>query len=314
MKNDIKQPVIVFFGTPDFAVPSLHKLHKDGYDIGAVVTAPDQLVGRKKLLTPSPVKQAALELGLSVTTPQKLDDAFFEEFKKLKPDLCIIVAYGKIIPEKYLAIPHLGFLNIHPSLLPKYRGPSPIQTAILNGETITGTSLQIIDKEIDHGPIIAQSQYEIPSTAYYPEVATELSEQGAQLLSESLPNYIGSEITPQEQDHSQATFCHMLSREDGRIRWNQPGEEVYNQIRALSHEPGTWTTWQGKSLRIIKAEPTMASPSETPGTVIKVENSIAIQTSTSPLIVLRMQLEGGKEVSSQEFVIGHPNFIGSKLE
>jgi len=310
-----KDAKCIFFGTPAFAVPSLKALHEAGYAISAVVTTPDQPVGRKGILVPSPVKQAALELNFPVLEPDKLDDSFFKTFTNLRPDICIIVAYGKIIPAKYLVIPRYGFVNIHASLLPKYRGPSPIQAAIFNGEKETGISLQLIDAQIDHGPIIAQKTYELPSQQYYPEIARVLSKESAQFLVNTLPDYFSGNTKPQEQDHSQATFCHRLSREDGKIAWSRSAEEIFNQIRALSHEPGTWTTWQSKILRISKAEVApIISSSEAPGAIVKSGSLIAVQTATHPLILLRVQLEGGKEMDITQFILGKHNFIGSTLE
>lgn len=284
---------IVFFGTPDFAIPALNNLINFGYNVVAVVTQPEKPVGRARVVIPSPVKKAAVEKNIAGFEPHNLkrDEVFFEQFKNLNPDICIVAAYGKIIPAKYLEVPKYGFINIHPSLIPKYRGPSPIQTAILNGDPETGVTIILMDEEIDHGPILASSKYQVVSGKGYMEITQELFELGAKLLVETFPKYINSEIKPEPQDHSKATFTKMLSREDGRINWIEPAEKIYNQIRALNPEPGTWTTWSGKIVNIKKAELR--------------DGKINIQT---------IQLEGKKGMAFKEFLNGHPDFDISQLK
>ena len=332
---------IVFFGTSDFAVPALRILHDNNYEIPAVVTVPDKPVGRKKILTAPPAKLAALELGISVHQPASLkkakprsdapvsttgDEQFFELFKSWQADICVIASYGKIIPERYLEIPKYGFINIHPSLLPKYRGPSPIQTAILNGESKTGVTIMVIDKDMDHGPIIAQKEYAIAKNKYYKEIESELSVMGANLLFSVIPGYIDGKIKPAEQNHKKATFTKMLSREDGKISWRNPARKIFNKIHALNPEPGTWTTWparrslgeggKSKTLNILKAEEmiTNLNKEKTPGMVVALQKSVAVKTETCFINLISVQLEGSKEMDAKSFVNGHPDFIGSLLE
>jgi len=258
VQNNFK---IIFFGTPDFAMPVLEALTKNGYNV-------------------------------SRFQPQSLrDERVFEEFKSLQPDLCIVAAYGKILPARYLEIPKYGFLNVHPSLLPKYRGPSPVQTAILNGDTETGASIMIVDQEIDHGPVLASAPYQIPDSKQNTEIVEEIFRLGAQLLIDILPKYLNKEIKPVEQDHSQATFTKMFSREDGRINWSESGDKIYNRIRALNPEPGTWTKWNGKIINIKKAE--------------LCDGKINIKT---------IQMEGKKDMSFEEFLRGQPGFDISQLK
>lgn len=295
MKNQVtEKPVkVVFFGTPDFAVPALKYLVDFGYDVIAVVTQPEKPVGRAKVVMPSPIKKAALEMKIEVLEPHNLkqDAKLFERFKHLNPDICVVAAYGKIIPPRYLEIPKYGFVNIHPSLLPKYRGPSPIQTAILNGDNKTGVSIIVVDNEVDHGPLLAQQTYNLQPKTYNIQTSGELFALGAKLLIETLPKYINGDIKPQEQDHSQATFTKMLSREDGRINWSQPAEKIYNQIRALNPEPGTWSLWKGKVVNIKKAKLT--------------DDKLEIET---------LQLEGKRETPLWEFLNGHRDFDISQLK
>jgi len=292
MKNNLN---IVFFGTPDFAMPVLEALIKNNYNV-------------------------------SRFQPQSLkDESVFEEFKNLKPDICVIAAYGKIIPKNFLDIPRYGFLNIHPSLLPKYRGSSPIQTTILNGDKETGVSIMVIDEKVDHGPILAQREFSILNFQFlnHNELAKELFKLGSELLVEVLPKYLNGKIKPIEQDHSQATFTKMFLREDGRINWSESCDKIYNQIRALNPEPGTWTVWNpstnsGQRSKVINI-PTcdVGYPQieeNAAGMVKKMNNDIVIGTGTGYLIIKSIQLEGGKEMDAKSFMNGHPDFLGSQLE
>jgi len=254
---------ILFFGDTSFSEPSHRVLVQHGYNI--------TVIGKK---------DGSLR-----------DDEFFEYFKSLNPDLCIVADYGRIIPSRYLKLPKYGFINIHPSLLPKYRGPSPIQTAIINGDTETGVTIIVVDEEVDHGKIVSSIKYSVLRIKGYKEIEKELAELGAKLLIETLPKYIGGQIKPREQDHSQATFTKMFAREDGRINWKEPVEKIYNQIRALNPEPGTWTMWKNKILNIRKAD--------------IADGKIQIEV---------LQLEGKKETTLKEFLNGHPNFNTSQTK
>jgi len=309
-------PRIIFFGTPDLAVPVLERLVQEGYAPVAVVTAPDQPVGRKKTLTPPPVKTTAEKYAIPVLQPASLKNSVFrEEFSSLKPDLCVVAAYGKIIPKDYLIVPEFGFLNIHPSALPEYRGPAPIQAAIRDGKTETAVSLMLLDEAMDHGPIIAAKQAPLDPEGYYPEIAQHLFEQGAQLLIDTLPSWLAGSITPQEQDHAKATVTKLLDRQDGHIDWNQSSKAIFNQIRALSHEPGTWTTWNGKMLRILKARPSAVCPinNPPPGSVVHTDKSTAVMTGNCTLILEQVQLEGGKPALIEDFLHGHSDFASTVL-
>ena len=253
---------VVFFGTPDFAMPVLESLKESGYDV------------------------------YHFKSKNLKDEEVFEQFKSLNSDICVVAAYGKIIPKRYLETPKYGFINVHPSLLPKYRGPSPVQTAILNGDAETGVSIMVVDEEVDHGPVIASQKFSILNFQFsnHDELARGLFELGSKLLIEVLPKYISGEIKPEPQDHSQATFTRMFTREDGRIDWSKSVREIYNLIRALNPEPGAWTTWKDKIINIKKAE--------------LADGELKIQT---------IQMEGKKETMLKEFLNGHPNFDVTKL-
>ena len=320
---------IIFFGTSEFAVPALKALVTEKYDIVAVITQPDKPTGRKQTPTPPPVKIAAEKLGLKVLQPQNLKIETLENLLeivncKLKIDIGIVAAYGKILPKQFLDAPEYGFINIHPSLLPKYRGPSPIQTAVLNGEAETGVSIMLIDEQIDHGAILVQQKFEIRNSKFE-IIAKDLAELGAKLLIETLPKYISGEIKPQPQDHSQATFTKMFTRADGRINWSEPAEKTYNQIRALNPEPGTWTTWHpstssGQANKVINILDVTSrgdvSPQtkETSGTIRKIDGDVAVATGKCYLVLKQIQLEGGKEMDARDFINGHPDFPNSVLE
>ncbi len=307
---------IIFFGTSEFAVPAFKYLIQNGYSIVAVITQPEKPAGRAKITMPSPIKKAALESHVPAFEPHNLrDENFLKQFKHLNPDIVIVASYGKIIPEKYLKIPKYGFLNIHPSLLPKYRGPSPIQMAILNGDKETGVAIMVVDKGIDHGPILVIKNYKLSIGDSYKDAEKKLAELGGELLLETLPDYLDGKLEPKEQDHSQATFTKMLSREDGKINWRNTAKQIHNQIRALNPEPGAWTKWNDKILNIIKAEqgrPLLNQGHS--GAVVKFENNIAVTTKKCYLILKQIQLEGGKVMDAQSFVNGHPEFLNSKLE
>jgi len=303
---------IVFWGTPSFAMPVLENLVQAGYKIYH--------------FQPKSLKNK--------TT--------FDEFKKLKPDLCIVAAYGKIIPQKFLDIPKYEFLNIHPSLLPKYRGPSPIQTAILNGDQEIGVSIMVVDAEVDHGPVLASQKFSIANghkghrhTTIAPlallegycsashgcfqfsnhdELAKELFKLGAELLIEILPKYIAGEIKPHKQDHSQATFTKMFKRDDGRINWSESCDKIYNQIKALNPEPGTWTKWNEKVINISNVTMSDIVSSQRAGTVIKLGGKVAVATKKCYLILKSIQLECKRKTDAKSFVNGHSDFIDSILD
>lgn len=303
---------VIFWGTSDFAVPALHALHADGFNIIAVVSVPDQPAGRKKTLTPPPLKGAAQELNIPVYQPASLkDDAFFKTFDPLEPDICIVAAYGKIIPERYLGVPRYGFLNIHPSLLPAYRGPTPVQTAILNGDTETGVTIMGVDKEMDHGQIFMQESVRIHPDETYRELHNRLADIGAALLARTIAQI--DTFKPREQEHDLATFTKLYGREEGRLDWSEPGKKIYDRIRALNPEPGTWTMWNGKILNIKSAGLELSS-SERPGSVSRVDNNIVVGTGTCHLILRTIQLEGKHETDAASFVNGHKEFLGTILQ
>lgn len=291
---------IVFFGTSDVGLPILEALLKE-HEVISVVTSPDALVGRKQILTPSPIAQFAAQNNLPLLKPEKArnNPELIAQLQNLNVDIFIVVSYGKILPEELLNIPPLKTVNVHFSLLPKYRGASPIQFALLNGETETGTTIFVLDEQVDHGPIIAQAKLDIQPDDTFLTLAPKLSQLSADLLLENLPKYQNKTLTPFDQDHLQATKATLINKQDGKIAWSKTAQEIYNQYRAFIAWPGIWTTWQDKTLKILKCVPTLET--EIPPIKIPCGNNTFLRIS-------ELQLEGKKPTTDQEFLNGYPNF------
>lgn len=300
---------IIFFGTSDFAIPILEALCQESYKIVAVITTPDQPAGRRKILTPSPLKIAAQKWGLKILQPQKLknNSELMAYNLKLKADIGIIASYGKIIPPEIIALFPKGLVNIHPSLLPKYRGPSPIQSAILNGEKQTGITIMLVDEEIDHGPLLQNITYQISPTKYFKEIRTDLAKLGAKLLIKTLPDYLNGKIISQEQDHVQATFTKKLSLADGKINWHQSAYQIFNQIRALNPEPGTWTIRRDRPqeiLKILRATPWLQTAPLPPGIALIENRTLLVSTGKGRLKLEEIKPSGKRPMLVESFVNG----------
>jgi methionyl-tRNA formyltransferase len=311
MENKDNKLKIVFFGTSSFATPPLEALIKSGMAPFMVVTSPDKPAGRGKNIISSPVKAL---LGHSVSKwtpsllqPEKLDADFISKISDLKPDLGIVAAYGKIIPKELIDIFKHGILNIHPSLLPKYRGPSPIQTTILNGDKITGVTIILIDEKMDHGSILAQQSESSEPT--YIELHEKLANLGAELLIKTIPNWVLGYIDQSPQNDSEATFTKLIKKLDGKIDWSEPANNVERKIRAYNPWPGTYTTIDNKILKIIKAEIIDNNKNTAPGNFFKENEFPAIACKEKALKLLRVQLEGKKEMGGDEFLRGQRSLI-----
>ncbi len=308
---------IIFFGTSEFAIPALQKLHESDFEIVAVITQPDKPAGRKQKPLPSPVKTWALERGLKVQQPLSLE---IRNLKTEISDVGVVASYGKIIPKSLLSWPKHGILNLHPSLLPKYRGPSPIHAAILNGDAETGISIIKLDEEMDHGDIVATITYNLKSKTYYKELHDELAKLGAELIVKILPDYVSGKIKPAPQDHSKATFTKIITKDDARIDWSKSVQEIERQIRAYHIWPVAWTTLSGKRLKIYKAtsfpppQPLGGEGGEVAGMVIAEDNKASVHTGSGILQIFELQLEGGKILPASEFIKGHRNLKGAILQ
>ena len=315
---------IVFIGTPSFAVPSLKRLAGDGLPILAVITQPDRPAGRSRQPRPPAVKLAALELGLPVLQPESLrDPALLDRVRAIAPECAVAVAYGQILRPEFLDIPTRGVVNVHPSLLPRYRGASPIPAAILAGDETTGVTIMLMDPGMDTGPILSQATHSI-----YPEDTTgtlsdRLAQAGAALLGETLPRWLRGEITPQSQDASQATTTSLLHKGDGRIDWTRPAVEIWRQVRACNPWPGAFTALDGEPLHIWRAWPIDAPAADDPGAVVVLpvelaagvpeSPPVAVQTGEGLLAVREAQRSGRRALPAAEFLRGMPNLIGRRL-
>lgn len=294
---------IVFFGTSEIGIPILSALHKS-HQVLAVVTTPDKPVGRKQVMSPSAIANEALRLNLPVIKPVKVKNnpEFLDELKNFNADIFVVVSYGKILPANLLDIPPLKTINVHFSLLPKYRGPAPVQFALLNGETKTGTTIFILDELVDHGPILAMKELDIDPDDTNISLQSKLAIASADLLLETLPNYESGKIEPQIQNHDLATGSKIISKEDGKVNWDQTAQEIYNQFRAYQPWPGIYTSWQGKILKILNCKPAQESSAET----IDCGSKTYLQ-------LITVQLEGKNPVSIKDFLNGYPDFNSKTL-
>ncbi len=312
-----KESRIVFLGTPDFSVPILQSLVETGYPVVGVVSQPDRPVGRKRVLEPTPVKQAALELGLPLIQPERIrHEEAVAMLAKWQPDVLITAAYGQLIPERILNMPRIASLNVHASLLPMYRGASPIQRAILHGDGETGVSIITMVKEMDAGPVWAQERLDILPNENYGELSARLSSLGAKLLLTTLPDIINHAIQPQEQDGAKATFAPRLTRDDEWLDFADSANHIVNKIRALAPSPGV-SVWLGdKVLKVWYATPVEMSFSESqPGQVLDItEDGIIVACQTGAIAILHIQAAGKKAMSGVEFSRGYRNLVGSVLK
>jgi methionyl-tRNA formyltransferase len=298
---------IVFCGTSDFALPSLrHLAAQPDFQIVGVVTQPDRPRGRGQATASPPVKDAAVAAGLAVYQPQKIkSDEALEYFKRVAPDVVAIIAYGQIIPQRLIEIPRLGWINLHGSLLPKYRGAAPVHRAILNGETRTGLTTMRIDAGLDTGPMLLKYESEIGPDETAPELYARLAEAGAPLLAETLRGIERGTLTPAPQDNSQATFAPPLKKEEGRIDWSLPVQKIYNRIRALQPWPGTFTSFRGKNCAIWGRPADLAPSQQPPGAIaLRGDNVIVACGEGSALRIDSVQLEGRKRITAREFANG----------
>lgn len=310
---------LVFCGTPSFALPSLRRLIAEpGFQIEAVITQPDRPRGRGGQIYRSPVKDAALAAGLHVYQPEKIrSDSAHDFFRKVQPDVVVIIAYGQIIPESLIAIPRLGWINVHGSLLPKYRGAAPIQWAIVNGETRTGVTTMRIDRGLDTGALLLQAGVEIGADETAPDLAARLAEAGATLIVDTLRRLAAGEIAATPQDGSQATFAPILKKEDGRIDWTQSADQVYNRIRGLDPWPGAFTMFRGQTCHIEGVPSDLAVPAAaTSGTMhIAGAGEFVVKCGGGgALRVERVQLQGRKRVTAHDFLNGARIQPGERFE
>ncbi|MBM3141708.1 MAG: methionyl-tRNA formyltransferase [Chloroflexi bacterium] len=305
-------------GTPEFAVPSLAALLHSSYQVVAVYTQPDKKAGRGQSVAFSPVKQLALSQELEVVQPDSLKVAgTVEKLASFAPDLMVVAAFRQILPPEILALPKFGCLNVHPSLLPRYRGASPIATAILQGDEITGVTIMLLDVGLDSGPILSQREVSISADDTTGSLAVKLAQAGAQLLMETLPLWIDGRIQAQPQEESRASYSKVIIKGDGEMDWRLPALDLWRRVRAFDPWPGCYAWWHGKRLKLGKVVPLYGEKSGEPGKVIALSPpapaTVGVETGDGVLGLLRVQLEGKNEMSAEEFVRGQRDFIGSSL-
>ena len=305
---------LVFFGTQHFAAQILQGLlDSEQFEISLVITQPDQPSGRHQILAAPPTKLLAQKYNIAVAQPETLKNFSFPEIpdQQSKNQITICAQYGKLIPPAILEAFPLGILNVHTSLLPKYRGASPIQSSILAGETETGVTIMKMAAGLDTGPILAQTQVEIAPDDLFTEVENKLIGAAIPLLIESTQKYLAGEITPSEQNENQMTACRELTKDDGKVNWNQTAEQIYNQYRALCVWPGIWTKWNEKRLKLIDLKP---ADKKIPAGQVKIEEGrIFIGTSNGALEILSLQLEGKNTLTAADWLRGNAKIDGANL-
>jgi methionyl-tRNA formyltransferase len=310
----MKKQRIIFVGTPKFSVPSLKTLIEDSrFEVVAVITQPDMPAGRSLTLTPSPIKILAQNYGLQIFQPPKISQ-INDQIRELEIDALVVVAYAQIIPESTLALPKFGCVNVHGSLLPKYRGASVLQAPIINGDEVTGVTIMVMDKTLDTGPILRQAEYTITATETADSLAGVLSNLGAKILPDALFGYLQGNIKPQTQDNNLANYVGRMEKKDGIIDWQSSATEIERFIRAMTSWPSAWTWIKGKQLKILEVDKTVIEiNSQKPGKTFLYNSCLAVQCGTDSLLVRRLQLEGKKPMTSEEFIRGYKDFIGSVL-
>lgn len=300
---------IVFMGTPDFAVPSLKRLIADGHEIAAVYTQPDKPKNRGMKLTPPPVKVVALEHDIPVLQPAKVrDEAVLEELAAFQPELIVVVAYGKILPKELIELPPMGCINVHSSLLPKYRGAAPINWAVINGEEETGVTIMDIAEALDAGDMIAKARTAIDPDESVETLHDRLAEMGAQLLSETVVSIANGTAVRTPQDDSQSTYAPMLSRELSPIDWNKTAKEIHNQVRGLTPWPATTMEVAGTAFKVYAVEETGTETGKAPGTLVGTDKKGILMAcgDGKVLRITEVQAPGKKRMKAADYLRGHP--------
>lgn len=309
---------IVFMGTPAFSAPILSMLVEEGYEVAAVVTQPDRPVGRKKVMTPPPVKEQALIHGIEVLQPEKLKGSTeWERLQEINPDLIVTAAFGQLLPQEVLELPRLGAINVHASLLPKYRGGAPIHQAVIDGEPTTGVTIMYMEKKLDAGDIISQVELPIEDTDTTGTLFDKLSAAGTELLKETLPSIVNGTNPRSPQDEQLVTFARNISREQERLDWTKSARDLWNQVRGLSPWPGAYTTFQETVVKIWAATPVDGKQGATPGEIIATNGVFQVQTGDDKALEIQeLQPAGKKKLSIEEFLrgVGQSYRLGDKFE
>jgi len=302
-------------GTPDFSVAAVEFLHEHGYAVGAVVTQPDRPKGRGRKVIFSPVKHAAISFGYEVLQPESIRaDGFEARMKQIEPDFFVVAAFGQVLPKQLLSIPKFGSINIHASLLPKYRGAAPIQWAVINGEKQTGITTMLMDEGLDTGDILLTESTDITPEDTAGSLHDRLSEIGADILIRTLKGFERSTIHPIPQDHSEASYAPMLKKKDGLINWEYPADTIETFIRGMNPWPCAFTVYRNRRIKVYRAEIAEMESHHPPGTVIKgFADELRVATGEKALSILELQGEAGKRLPVSEFLRGHNIPVGTML-
>ena len=306
----------VFMGTPQFAVTILESLLQSSYQVLAVYTQPDKPAGRGRPVVFPPVKKLALERQIPVMQPETFKSSeVVEKLAGFQPELIIVAAFGFILPQEVLSLPKFGCLNVHPSLLPRHRGPSPVANTILCGDELTGVTIMVMDAGMDTGPILAQEKVRISFTDTTGSLSSKLADVGAKLLLEALPKWLGGELKPRTQDESQATYSKLITSKDAEIDWDLSAVEIWRMVRAYNPWPSCYTWYQGKRLKVHEAIPFGDMAKGKIGEVVALTEppGVGVVTKQGILGLCQVQLEGRREMSANDFVRGKRDFIGCVL-
>jgi methionyl-tRNA formyltransferase len=299
---------ILFMGTSGFAVPSLKALIKAGHNVAGVVTQPDRPSGRGRKINVSPVKEAAVEAGIPVYQPERVkEESFVQTVREIAPDLIVVASFGQIIPKSILAIPPMGNVNVHASLLPKYRGAAPIHYALFNGDKVTGVTTMLMEPGLDTGPILLKREVEILAQDNQGTLEVRLADAGAELLLETIAALQNGTVHPTPQDDSVASYSHSVKREECQITWDESAQYIVNRVRGCNPRPGAYTMWRGSLLKIWEARPAdTSSAASVPGEVEDVSSQgIQVRAGEGSVLLVEVQPEGKKRMQAAEFARGH---------
>jgi methionyl-tRNA formyltransferase len=307
---------IIFMGTPDFAVPTLQALVQNGHDVALVVTQPDRPKGRGRRPAAPPVKVKALELNLAILQPATLkDEKLIDRIRHIQPDFLVVIAFGHILSEKVLQLPKFGAINIHASLLPKYRGPAPIQWSIINGERQTGVTTMLMDKGLDTGDILLAKEEPIFAEDTSEDLHDRLALSSADLLIKTLEGYASLKIKPIPQNHSQATYAPLLQKQDGRIDWQKSAEQLHSFIRGMTPWPGAFTYHDQNRLKLLRAAPVLEKVAVPAGTILPgFADELRVATGKNALSIKEIQGPSGKQLAIADFLRGYPLPPGTILK
>jgi methionyl-tRNA formyltransferase len=302
----IVKPKILFMGTAEFANPSLEALIQGGYSVIGVVTQPDRPKGRGRQVAAAPVKDIALRHQLPVLQPERVrDPAFIESFRALAPDMVVLVAFGQILPAEVIRFPRMGCINVHPSLLPRYRGAAPIQWALIKGEKETGVTTILMDEGVDTGDILLQRKTAVEPDENFDRLHDRLALMGAEVLMETIEGLLQGKIQKKPQDSKEASYAPRLKKEDGLIRWDAGAREIRNFIAGLSSQPGAYTYLQGRTVKIYSAAAVEGPVAEKPGTIIRASGGLRIAAKDGYLEIGELQPESKKRMTAEAFLRGH---------